>query len=363
MKATGQKATGQLHDIGQSLWLDDITRALLDSGTLKRDINELSVTGLTSNPTIFDNAISKSGDYDAEIRRLMGQGQSGEALFFELAVQDLSRAAQLFAPVHQRTAGVDGWVSLEVSPLLAYDTQATVAQAKTLHGKANQPNLFIKIPGTQQGLPAIEEAIFSGVPINVTLLFSAEHYAAAADAYMKGLERRVAAGLSPDVRSVASVFISRWDRGVAGKVPANLQNKLGVAVGQQAYKAYRDVLDSDRWQRLENFGARPQRLLFASTSMKDPNAPDTLYVSKLAAPNTVNTMPAGTLRAFGEHGEVGGVLPRDGGDSAAVLAEFAKAGIDIAALAAQLQSEGAKSFVGSWQELLGSIETKSKALA
>jgi transaldolase len=357
------KATGRLHDIGQSLWLDDITRALLDSGTLKRDIDELSVTGLTSNPTIFDNAISKSGDYDAEIRRLMAQGQSGEALFFELAVQDLSRAAQLFAPVHQRTAGVDGWVSLEVSPLLAYDTQATVAQAKTLHGKANQPNLFIKIPGTQQGLPAIEEAIFSGVPINVTLLFSAAHYAAAADAYMKGLERRVAAGLSPDIRSVASVFISRWDRGVAGKVPAALQNKLGVAVGQQAYKAYRDVLDSDRWQRLENFGARPQRLLFASTSMKDPNEPDTFYVSKLAAANTVNTMPAGTLRAFGEHGEVGAVLPRDGGDSAAVLAEFAKAGIDTAALAAQLQSEGAKSFVGSWQELLGSIETKSKALA
>jgi transaldolase len=363
MKATGTKATGQLHDIGQSLWLDDITRALLDSGTLKHDIDELSVTGLTSNPTIFDNAISKSGDYDAEIRRLMGQGQSGEALFFELAVQDLSRAAQMFAPVHQRTAGVDGWVSLEVSPLLAYDTQATVAQAKTLSKKANQPNLFIKIPGTQQGLPAIEEAIFSGVPINVTLLFSAEHYAAAADAYMKGLERRVAAGLSPDIRSVASVFISRWDRGVAGKAPANLQNKLGVAVGQQAYKAYRDVLDSDRWQRLENFGARPQRLLFASTSMKDPNAPDTFYVSKLAAPNTVNTMPAGTLRAFGEHGEVGAVLPRDGGDSPAVLAEFAKAGIDTAALAAQLQSEGAKSFVGSWQELLGSIETKSKALA
>ncbi len=357
------KATGRLHDIGQSLWLDDITRALLDSGTLQHDIDELSVTGLTSNPTIFDNAISHSGDYDAEIRRLMGRGESGEALFFELAVQDLSRAAQLFAPVHQRTSGVDGWVSLEVSPLLAYDTQATVAQAKTLHGKANRPNLFIKIPGTQQGLPAIEEAIFSGVPINVTLLFSAEHYTAAADAYMKGLERRVAAGLSPDIRSVASVFISRWDRGVAGKVPATLQNKLGIAVGQQAYKAYRDVLDSDRWQRLENFGARPQRLLFASTSMKDPNAPDTLYVSKLAAPNTVNTMPAGTLRAFGDHGEVGAVLPRDGGDSAQVLAEFAKAGIDTAALAAQLQSEGAKSFVASWQELLGSIETKSRALA
>ena len=357
------KATGRLHEIGQSLWLDDITRALLDSGTLKRDIDELSVTGLTSNPTIFDSAISKSGDYDAEIRRLMGQGQSGETLFFELAVQDLSRAAQLFAPVHQRTAGVDGWVSLEVSPLLAYDTQATVAQAKTLSKKANQPNLFIKIPGTQQGLPAIEEAIYTGVPINVTLLFSAEHYRAAADAYMKGLERRVAAGLSPDIRSVASVFISRWDRGVAGRVPAALQNKLGIAIGQQAYKAYRDLLDSDRWQRLENSGARPQRLLFASTSMKDPNAPDTLYVSKLAAPNTVNTMPAGTLRAFGDHGEVGAVLPRDGGESAAVLAEFAKAGVDTAALAAQLQSEGAKSFVASWQELLGSIETKSKALA
>ncbi|MBN9564351.1 MAG: transaldolase [Alphaproteobacteria bacterium] len=357
------KATGRLHDIGQSLWLDDITRALLDSGTLKRDIDELSVTGLTSNPTIFDNAISKSGDYDAEIRRLMGQGQSGEALFFELAVQDLSRAAQLFAPVHQRTAGVDGWVSLEVSPLLAYDTQATVAQAKALSKKADQPNLFIKIPGTPEGLPAIEEAIFAGVPINVTLLFSPDHYTAAADAYMRGLERRVAAGLSPDIRSVASVFISRWDRGVAGKVPAALQNKLGIAIGQGAYKAYRDLLDSDRWQRLENFGARPQRLLFASTSMKDPNAPDTLYVSKLAAPNTVNTMPAGTLRAFGDHGEVGAVLSRDGDDSAAVLAEFAKAGIDTAALAAQLQSEGAKSFVGSWQELLGSIEAKSKALA
>ena len=356
-------ATARLHEIGQSLWLDDITRALLDSGTLARYIDELSVTGLTSNPTIFDNAISHSGDYDAEISRLIDQGQQGEDLFFELAIQDLARAAQLFAPIHDRTAGVDGWVSLEVSPLLAYDTKATVAQAKSLHKRAGQRNLFIKIPGTKEGLPAIEDAIFAGVPINVTLLFSAEHYAGAADAYMKGLERRIEAGLSPDVRSVASVFISRWDRAVAGKAPEALVNKLGIAMGQQAYKAYRDLLDSERWQRLENEGARAQRLLFASTSMKDKNAPDTLYVTALAAPNTIDTMPDATLRAFGDHGQVAAVLPRDGGPFAATLAGFAKAGIDIAGLAAQLQSDGAKSFVDSWQELLKSIEIKSKALA
>jgi transaldolase len=355
--------TRRLHELGQSLWLDNITRGLLTSGTLARYVSDYSVTGLTSNPTIFEQAIGHSDAYDEAIRRRAGAGESGEALFFALALEDLRRAADLFRPAFDASRGVDGWASLEVSPLLADDSAGSIAAAARLHALSERPNLFIKIPGTPEGVVAIEESIFAGVPINVTLLFSAAHYAAAADAYMKGMERRVAAGLSPDIRSVASVFISRWDRGVAGKVPAALQNKLGVAVGQQAYKAYRDVLDSDRWQRLENFGARPQRLLFASTSMKDPGAPDTLYVSKLAAPNTVNTMPAGTLRAFGEHGEVGGVLPRDGGDSAQVLAEFAKAGIDTAALAAQLQSEGAKSFVGSWQELLGSIETKSKALA
>jgi transaldolase len=357
------KATEKLHDVGQSLWLDDITRGLLDSGTLARYVDKYSVTGLTSNPTIFDHAISKSSAYDDEISKLMERGRSGDAMFFDLALEDLTRAAELFRPIHRRTASVDGWVSLEVSPLLAYDTKATVDQAKALHDRAGLPNLFIKIPGTKEGLPAIEEAISAGVSVNVTLLFSADHYRAAADAYMNGLERRVTAGLSPDVRSVASVFISRWDRAVVNKAPAELTNKLGVAVGQQAYKAYRDLLDSDRWQRLEGLGARPQRLLFASTSMKDPHAPATMYVSALAAPNTVNTMPESTLEAFAESGAVGDVLTRDGGDHIRVLAAFNRAGIDKGALAAQLQTDGAKSFVESWQDLLKSIDAKSKALA
>ena len=352
-----------LNRLGQSLWLDNITRDLLDSGTLKRYIDELSVTGLTSNPTIFDNAISRSTWYDAEIRRQLDGGQSGESLFFNLAIQDLGRAADLFAPIHARTATVDGFVSLEVSPLLAYDTQATVAQAKTLHAKANKPNLFIKIPGTTEGLPAIEAAIFAGVPVNVTLLFSTDQYKRAADAYMKGLERRVEAGLSPDVRSVASLFVSRWDRAVTQKVPSDIRNTLGLAVGKQAYQAYRDLLQSDRFQRLANLGARAQRLLFASTGTKDKNASDTLYITGLAAPNTVNTMPEETLLAFAEHGKMGGALARDGGDAEAVLAAHTKAGIDLTVLSAQLQSDGAKSFVDSWHELLGAIDAKSKALA
>lgn len=357
------KATQKLHDTGQSLWIDDITRDMLDSGTLAKYISELSVTGLTSNPTIFDRAVTKSDKYDDEIRRLLKSGLKGEPLFFELALQDLSRAADLFLPVHQQTATVDGWVSLEVSPLLAYDTDATIAEAKRLYKKADKPNLFIKIPGTKEGLPAIEEAIFSGVTVNVTLLFSAAQYTAAADAYMKGLERRVEAGLSPDVRSVASVFISRWDKAVMDKVPDALRDKLGIAVGKGCYKAYRDVLNSDRWQRLESLGARPQRLLFASTSTKDPKAPDTMYVQAFAAPNTVNTMPDETLLAFGDHGTVEGVLSPDGGDYAAVLAEYEKAGFDVAALAQKLQDDGAKAFVQSWQDLLKAIETKCLALA
>jgi transaldolase len=356
------KATKQLHDLGQSLWLDNITRELLTSGTLKRYIDELSVTGLTSNPTIFDHAITHSSAYDDEIRRLVKLGHSGEALFFELALEDLIQAADIFAPIHERTAGVDGWVSLEVSPLLAYDAKSTVAEAKTLHKKAGRPNLFIKIPGTKEGGAAIEETILSGVPVNVTLLFSREHYLNAADAYMRGLERRLAAGLSPDVRSVASIFISRWDKAVMDKVPANLRNKLGIAIGQQAYKAYRDVVDSDRWQRLENQGARPQRLLFASTSTKDPAASDVLYVGALAAAHTVNTMPEKTLVAFGDHGQVSGALPRDGGDAEQVLDEFAKAGVDVVKLAADLQEEGAKSFDASWQDLLNAIGAKTKSL-
>jgi transaldolase len=352
-----------LNKLGQSLWLDNITRDLLDSGTLKRYIDELSVTGLTSNPTIFDNAISRSNWYDTEIRKQLEDGASGEELFFNLAVQDLTRAADLFAPIHASTGMVDGFVSLEVSPLFAYDTKATVEQAKTLHAQANRPNLFIKIPGTPEGLPAIEDSIFAGVPINVTLLFSTDQYKAAAEAYMRGLERRVAAGLSADVRSVASLFVSRWDVAVATKVPPELRNMLGMAVSKQAYKAYRDVLESDRFQRLENVGARPQRLLFASTGTKDKTASDTLYIAGLAAPNTVNTMPEDTLLAFADHGKLTGALTPDGGDAEAVLAAYTKAGIDLTALSAQLQSEGAKGFVKSWHELLGAIESKSKVLA
>lgn len=356
------KATQELHDLGQSLWLDNITRDMLDNGTLKKYIAEFSVTGLTSNPTIFEHAVAGSKSYDAEIARLLKAGLSGEELFFELAVQDLTRAADLFAAVHQRTAGVDGFVSLEVSPLLAYDTQKTLAAAKLLHGKANRPNLFIKIPGTKEGLGAIEESIASGVAINVTLLFSREQYQASADAYLRGLERRVAAGLNPDVRSVASVFVSRWDKATMDKVPGALRDKLGIAIGQQIYKAYRDTLESDRWQRLANFGARPQRLLFASTGTKDPKASDVLYISGLAAPNTVDTMPEETLIAFHEHGQLTGALPRDGGNCEQVLADFEKAGIGLAKLAADLQSEGASSFDDSWQKLLNAIQAKSKTL-
>ena len=293
----------------------------------------------------------------------MGAGKAGEALFFELAIQDLTKAADLFAPIHQRTAGVDGWVSLEVSPLLAHDTARTIADAKALHAKANRPNLFIKIPGTLEGLPAIEEAIFAGVPINVTLLFSRDDYVRAADAYMRGLERRVEAGLSPDVRSVASVFVSRWDKATLDKVPQELRDRLGIAVSQQSFKAYRDLLDSERWQRLEGWGARPQRLLFASTSTKDPQASDVLYVGALAAPNTVNTIPEETLLAFGNHGQVDRAMSRDGGDAEQVLVAITRAGVDVGALARQLQDEGAKGFVDSWKELLGAIETKSKALS
>ncbi len=356
------KATQQLHDLGQSLWLDNITREILDNGTLKRYIDDLSVTGLTSNPTIFDHAMTHGNSYDKEIAKLMSSGLSTEDAFFEMAIEDLRRAADLFAPIHQRTATVDGWVSLEVSPLLAYDAKTTVEVAKTLHQKAARPNLFIKIPGTPEGRTAIEEAIFSGVSVNVTLLFSREHYVGAAEAYIRGLERRVEAGLSPDVRSVASLFVSRWDKATMDKAPAELRDKLGPAIGWQTYKAYRDVLESDRWQRLANLGARAQRLLFASTGTKDPKASDVLYIGALAAPNTVDTMPEETLLAFSEHGSVTKAIPRDGGDCEQTLSAFTKAGIDLTKLAADLQSEGAKSFDESWKDLLNSIETKSKAL-
>ena len=356
------KATQLLHNLGQSLWLDNITRDLLNNGTLKRYIGELSVTGLTSNPTIFDHAIKNSSAYDEAIRDGLAAGQSGENLFFDLALEDITRAADLFRPVYDRTNGVDGWVSLEVSPLLAHDTASTLNEAKELFARARRPNLFIKIPGTREGLPAIEEAIFAGVPVNVTLLFSREQYLAAAEAHLRGIERRIAAGLNPKVGSVASVFVSRWDAAVAGKVPAGLNNRLGIAIALRTYKAYLSLIGSPRWQRAYNEGAIPQRLLWASTGTKDPKAPDTLYIKSLAAPFTVNTMPETTLKAFADHGEVGSALPMDGGDCETVLAQFARAGVDVDALAAQLQDEGAKSFVKSWNDLLAVIASKSVVL-
>ncbi|TMA34878.1 MAG: transaldolase [Deltaproteobacteria bacterium] len=356
------RATQKLHDLGQSLWLDNITRDLLDRGTLERYIDEVSVTGLTSNPTIFEHAIAKSAAYDAAIRAKHEGGKSGEALFFELALDDLTRAADLFRPIWDRTDGVDGWVSLEVSPLLAYDSATTIAEAKRLFERAERPNLFIKIPGTAAGVPAIEEAIFAGVPVNVTLLFCREHYLAVAEAFIRGIERRVDAGLRPDVASVASLFVSRWDAAVAREVPDAPHNRLGIAIAMQTYQAYRSLLATPRWQRIYNLGGRPQRLLWASTGVKDPEASEVLYIRALTAPFTVNTMPEATLLALTEETEVGPLLPADGGDSEQVLAEFARDGVDIDALAARLQQEGAASFAKSWDQLMAVIEAKSAAL-
>src|SRR5262245_835002 len=357
------KATQLLHNLGQSLWLDNITRDLLISGALKRYIDDLSVTGLTSNPTIFDHAIKNSPAYDAAIHEKLSKGKSDEGLFFELALEDLTRAADLFRPVYEQTDGVDGWVSLEVSPLLAHNTASTLAAAKNLHARAERSNLFIKIPGTQEGLPAIEEAVFAGIPINVTLLFSREQYVSAAEAFLRGIERRIEAGLPPHVGSVASLFVSRWDAAVAGKVPDALRNQLGIAIAKRTYKAYRELLASPRWQRAFNAGARPQRLLWASTGTKDPKASDVLYIKALAAPFTVNTMPEDTLKALADHGELSTILPADGGDADERLAQFAKAGIDVDALARRLQDEGAKSFVKSWNDLMSVIASKSDTLA
>jgi transaldolase len=354
--------TKTLHDLGQSLWLDNITRNLLNSGTLQRYIDECSVTGLTSNPTIFDHAIRNSADYDGDIARLSSRAKPVEDLFFELAMADLTRAADLLRPVFTRTDGVDGWVSLEVSPLLAHDTQRTIAAARELSRRSGKSNLFIKIPGTKEGLPAIEAAIFAGVPVNVTLLFSREQYVAAAEAYLRGVERRIEAGLNPAVGSVASLFISRWDVAIAGKVPAELADRLGIAVAQRTYRAYLELLTSARFHRAANAGARAQRLLWASTGTKDPKASDVLYVKSLAAPFTVNTMPDATLKAFAEHGEVGATLASDGRDCENVLAAFGKAGVDVDALAKRLQDEGAASFDKSWQDLMACIEAKSAVM-
>ena len=351
-----------LHELGQSLWLDNITRDMLQNGTLKRYIDELSVTGLTSNPTIFNQAIKSSTAYDAAIHQKLREGKTGEALFFELALADLTQAADLFRPIWDRTDGVDGWVSLEVSPLLANDTAGTIAAARDLFSRAGRPNLMIKIPGTVEGLPAIEEAIFAGIPINVTLLFSREHYFAAAEAFLRGIERRIDAGLKPDVASVASVFVSRWDAAVADTVPDALKNQLAIGMAKRTYKAYRSVLSSPRWQRIYNAGARPQRLLWASTGTKDKKASDVLYIKALAAPFTVNTIPEATLNALADHGEVTGLMSADGGDCEQVLAQIASAGVNFQALAARLQEDGATSFVKSWHSLMAVIASKSATL-
>lgn len=356
------KPTQALHDLGQSIWLDNITRELLDDGTLGRYIAELSVTGLTSNPSIFNQAIKNSTAYDAAILARSAQGGSDEAVFLDLALEDITRAADLFRPTFEQTRGVDGWVSIEVSPLLAHDTPTTLAAARTLHARAGRPNVLIKIPGTREGLPAIEEAIFAGVPVNVTLLFSVAHYLAAAEAWLRGIERRIAAGLPAEVASVASLFISRWDVAVAGKVSDALRNRLGIAVGQCAYRAYRELMNSPRWQRAFNSGARPQRLLMASTGTKDPAAPDILYIGALAAPLTVNTLPESTLKAFADHGEAGTALAADGGDCAETMVQFARAGIDLDTLAARLQEEGAAAFAKSWNELMAVIAARRAAL-
>jgi transaldolase len=356
------KPTQQLHELGQSLWVDNITRTMLDDGTLAGYIDELSLTGLTSNPTIFDKAIGTGETYDEQISELQAKGLEGEDLFFEIALTDIRRAAELFAPVYERTDGVDGRVSLEVSPELADDADGTIQQAADLHGRASE-NVFIKIPGTEAGHKAIEETIYAGIPVNVTLLFSTEHFLGAADAYARGIERRIEAGLNPAVGSVASLFMSRWDVAIADEVPDELRNGLGIAVGKHAYRAYRELLDSQRWQRLLNEGARPQRLLWASTGTKDPNASDTLYIEELASPFTVNTMPESTLKAFADHGNVGEPLPADGGDADERLAAYEQAGIDVGALGARLQEEGKDSFNASWRELLGSLESKRQAVA
>jgi transaldolase len=356
------KPTQRLRDLGQSLWLDSITRPLLSSGSLKRYIEELSVTGLTSNPTIFDHAVKNSTEYDAPIREKLRDGETVETLFVELALEDITRAADLFRPSHDRTSGVDGWVSLEVSPLLAHDTARTVSAAQELFERAGRPNLFIKIPGTREGVPAIEDSIFAGVPVNVTLLFSREQYLAAAEAFLRGIERRIEAGLNPNVPSVASLFVSRWDAAIVGRVPDTLRNQLGIAVARRTYHSYCSLLSSERWQRAYNFGARPQRLLWASTGTKDATASDILYVKALAAPFTINTMPEATLKAFADHGELGASLSENSGDTEDILNQFAKNGIDIGTLAARLQDDGVKSFVKSWNDLMAVIASKGAQL-
>jgi transaldolase len=356
------KATQKLHELGQSLWLDHIIRENLNSSKFRHYIEELSVTGVTFNPTIFNCAIKNSSVYDVAIRKKLKEDKLGEELFYELALEDLSHAADILRPIFEKTGGVDGWVSLEVSPLLIHETATILAAAEELYNRVRRPNFFIKIPGTKEGLPAVEEAIFAGIPVKVTLLFSREHYLAAAGAFLRGIERRIAAGLKPNIGSVASIFVSRWDAAVKGKVPDALCNQLGIAIAQRTYTAYRDLLSSPRWQRANNAGARPQRLLWVGTESKDPESSKDFYIKALAAPFTINSMSESILNTLVDHGEIGTLMPADGGDCEAELIRFAQAGIDVDALADELQNEEVASSIKSWFELMSAIASKSAAL-
>jgi transaldolase len=354
--------TKHLNEKGQSIWLDNITRKMIDDGTLKRYIDELSVTGLTSNPSIFDSAIAKTEYYDSSIAKDGSRDITDEELFFSLAVEDIQRAADLFMPLYKKTNGLDGFVSIEVSPLLAYDTENTIKAAKDIFQRVNRPNTFIKIPGTPEGLPAIEAAISEGIPVNVTLLFSAEQYLAASQAYLRGVEARIQRGVNPDVRSVASVFVSRWDKAVADKVPAKLNNRLGMAIMGDVFSAYQKFLASDRVRRIMNEGAFPQRLLWASTGTKDPDAPDTFYIDRLVSPFTVNTIPEATLLAFADHGKAGDIMKVNTAASEKELSMFSEAGIDYSALGSKLQKDGAEAFISSWKHLIESIREKRTSI-
>jgi transaldolase len=353
----------QLHEAGQSLWLDSINRAMLGSGDLARYVDQLAVTGLTSNPTILGHAMAASHDYEGSLRALLAQGVSGpQDLVYAAAFEDLGQAANLFRPAWQASGGEDGYVSVEVPPDLAYDAPATVALARHLHAMAGFPNLLVKVPGTPQGLTVLEELVDAGIGVNVTLLFSDTHYLRTAEAYMRALERRLARGEDLAVPSVASVFVSRWDKAADSLLPKPLHGRLGVAMAQKVYSSYQSLLASDRWRDLEAGGARPQRVLWASTSAKDPALPDTYYVEKLASPGTINTMPEKTLIAFADHGTVGEMLRDDYASGEETVAEVAAKGVDVDALGESLQRQGARAFSADWSALLDAIAAKASSI-
>jgi transaldolase len=350
----------RLHALGQSLWLDSISRLMLRSGALARYVSELAVTGLTSNPTILGHAMAAGSDYDHSLARLVDAGVTdAQDLVYSLALEDLAEAAALFRPAWERTAGVDGYVSLEVPPDVAYDAQATIALARRLHDQAGFPNLLVKIPGTPPGLTAMEETITAGIGVNVTLLFSDTHYLRTADAYLRALERRRAAGLDLNVPSVASVFISRWDAAADPLLPPALHGRLGLAMAQKTYSSHLQLLSDKRWQTLAEAGARPQRVLWASTSTKDPDLPDSYYLGRLAAPDTIDTVPEKTLLAFADHGDPDQRLAPDYAAAERTISAIADAGVDVDILAERLQRQGAGAFGADWAALLDAMREKA----